>query len=181
MIVFFTRSTEHLAQKINVTKGKYLLKKFSDGELFVKLEQDVKDKDVFVVASTQTPAENIMELFFLLNALVRSGVKKINLFFTYFGYARQFIALPGEACNAQLICNILKKFPLEKIIIMHVHAADIMENFLNFENQIDFNFFCNVAKNYDVIAAPDKGAYDFAQKVAQECGKKNYLFKKNKT
>lgn len=116
----------------------------------------------------------------MLDALVRAGIQKINLFFTYFAYARQAVALPGEAASAQLICTILKKFHSKKIFITHVHAAHILQTYLHFNNIIDIDFFCSIAKNYDVIAAPDKGAFDFAQSVANSCKKDIVFFHKKR-
>jgi phosphoribosylpyrophosphate synthetase len=81
----------------------------------------------------------------------------------------------GKAASAQLICTILKKFHSKKIFITHVHAAHILQTYLHFNNIIDIDFFCSIAKNYDVIAAPDKGAFDFAQSVANSC-KKDIVF-----
>lgn len=178
MIVFFTKSTQHLAEKINLPKADYIVKQFSDGEIYIKINQDIENKEIWIITSTPPPAENLLELFFSLDALTRLNVKKINLFFSYFGYARQAIAQPGEAVSAQLICDILKKFPIVKTYIMHAHAQEMLHTFLNFTDLIDLDFFCNVAKNYDVISAPDKGSYDFAQKVAKTCGKEVVSFKK---
>lgn len=178
MIVFFTRSAQHLVEKINVPKAHFIIKQFSDGELYVRIDENVQHKEIWIIASTEPPAENLLELYFLLDALVRLGVQKINLFFSYFGYARQAKALPGEAGSAQLICDILKKFPLNKIYCMHAHAAPLLHTFLNFTNIIPMSFFCFVAKNYDIVAAPDKGAFEFAQNVSKVCGKELVLLKK---
>jgi ribose-phosphate pyrophosphokinase len=178
MIIFFTRSAQHLSEKIILPKAHYSVKQFSDGELYVKIDQDLDHNEIWIITSTQPPAENLLELFFLLDALVRKGVQKINLFFTYFAYARQAIASSGEAGSAQLICDLLKKFPLHRIYSMHIHAAHLMQTFLPFTDIVNMNFFCSSAKNYDVIAAPDKGAFGFAENVAQTCGKEVIFLKK---
>lgn len=178
MIVFFTRSVTHLIEKMKVPKARIIIKQFSDGELYIKIDETVQHKEVWVIAATNPPAENLLELFFLLDALVREGVQKINLFFSYFGYARQVIAAPGEACSAQLICDLLKKFPLGQVYVLHIHAADIVKTFLTMTNIIPMDFFCSLAKNYDIVAAPDRGAFDFAQRVAQQSGKHAVFLKK---
>jgi len=171
MLTFFTSSTEHLKPLINTACADYEVKQFSDGELYVKVHEDVAKKDVWIITSTPAPSENFFELFFLLNALMRTGVQKINIIFTYFGYARQSIAQKGEANCAQVICDFLKMFPLAKTYVLHVHAAPVMHNLLHFTDIIDMSFFCDVAKDYDAIAAPDKGAVDFAQKIADAAHK----------
>ncbi len=171
MIIFSTKSANHITDKINLPKPDYRIEQFSDGELFIKINENVKGKDVWVIASTEPPAENLLELFFLLDTLTYLGTKKINLLFLYFGYARQAIAQHDESHSAQFICNILKNFKLNKTIIVHAHAFDVLQKFMKVTNVIDFDFFCQVAKNYDAVAAPDKGAVEFAQKVANECHK----------
>lgn len=158
--------------------GKVIIKQFSDGEVYVKIESDIKDKRIWVIASTQSPAENLIELIFLLDALARLGASNINIFFPYFSYARQAIAQTGEAASAQRICTILKQFPIGTVKMLHVHAPDRMQSFLNFENVIDIDFFCHAAREYDCIAAPDKGAADFAQKIAYKCEKEAVFLQK---
>ena len=92
MIVFANRGATHLLQKMNLPHGKSIIKQFSDGELYVKIESDIKNKQIWIIASTQSPAENTLELVFLLDALTRLGAPRINIFFPYFGYARQAVA-----------------------------------------------------------------------------------------
>ncbi len=171
MKIFYTNSAEQFSEKINLSHVGYSNKKFSDGEIYIKVDQDVQQKEIWVVASTQSPADNLLELFFLLDALRRAGAQKINLFITYFGYARQIMPLSGEAGSAQFICHILNTFSINTFYIIHAHAALTLHSLLNFKNCIDLDFFCSAAKNYDVIAAPDKGAFEFAQQVAQACNK----------
>lgn len=178
MIIVATRSAKQLVDNMHIPQANYIIKQFSDGEIYVKINQDVQAQEVWVVAATQPPAEHVLELFFLLDALTRAGAKKINIFFTYFGYARQAVALSGEACSAQFICDVLQKFSLGRVYIMHAHAADILHTFLPFNNAIDISFFCSVAQQYDIIAAPDKGAVAFAKEVAQRCNKEIIFFHK---
>lgn len=178
MIVFANNSAAHLVKKMNLPKGDAIIKQFSDGEVYVKIETDVRNKQIWVIGSTQSPAENLIELFFLLDALTRLGPTRINLFFPYFSYARQAVPQIGEAGSAQRICTILKQFPIGIVKILHVHAAPHMHSFLHFENVIDVDFFCHVAKEYDCIAAPDKGAAQFAQTIAHQCSKEVVFLQK---
>ncbi len=167
MIVFYTQSTNHLVHKLPFKQGKYLSKQFSDGEWYIKLEEDIAGKDVWVIAATNPPAEHLLQLFLLLNALQRADAK-INLFFTYFGYARQDVPLPNEASSAQVICTIFKTFSLHKIIIVHPHSL-LLHNFLTFEAVYPDDLICTIAENYDAIAAPDQGAYELVKKLASKC------------
>ena len=170
--MYYTRSTEHFAHHIALPQAPRTIKTFSDGELYVKIEQEIQStEDIWILTSTEPPATNLLELFFLLDALTNRGAERIHLFFSYFGYARQSIAQPGEAHSTELISKILKTFPIYKTYILHAHAAAKLAESLPFTNVIDNKFFCSIAKNYDVIAAPDAGAAPFATAIATTCHK----------
>lgn len=64
MILFSTSTAEHLAKNIDANLATYTHMRFSDGELYVRIDEDVHDKEVWVLAATQPPAENLLELFF---------------------------------------------------------------------------------------------------------------------
>lgn len=176
MMLFSTSTTHHLASHITLQAGNCTIKQFNDGELFVRLNEDVQGKEVWVLAATQAPAEHLLELFFLLDALQRAGAH-INLCITYFAYARQVIAAPGEACTAQVISIFLKKFNIAKTYIIHPHST-LLHDYLPFTAVRDVNFFCKQAEAYDAIAAPDKGAFALAQEIAQICKKELILLTK---
>jgi len=178
MLLFFTRSTQHLQSNINLPIAHTEVKQFRDGELYIKVNQPFSDKEIWVITETGAPAENLLELFFLLNALVRNGATNINILFTYFGYARQAEAKQNEAATARVISNILKLFPLGRIIIIHVHDLTTMQSILKFENKIHYKFFIDIAKKFDIIAAPDRGAREFAQNVAEFTEKPIVFIKK---
>jgi len=165
MKVVATRSVQHLANALSMPIFSYTIKQFSDGELYVKLNASVQDEAVWVIAGTQAPAENMLELFFLLNALTNAGTQTINVFFVYFAYARQVQADNNEACSAQVICDTLKQFAINRSYILHAHAADDLHTLLNFTNVIDFDFFSVAAQEVDIIVAPDKDAVECAQKI----------------
>lgn len=175
-MIFLTTQTAHLASHFKLPPDVALIKKFSDGELYVKIDQKVKQKQVWIVASTFPPAESLLELFFLIDALDRAGAY-VNVLITYFGYARQDRAEPGEALAASVICNFLKTFKLNKIVIIHVHSSRIA-SYLTFENKIPLDLFCLPAEETDRIAAPDQGAYDFAQALGRICGKESVIITK---
>ncbi|HVX00080.1 MAG TPA: ribose-phosphate pyrophosphokinase-like domain-containing protein, partial [Candidatus Babeliaceae bacterium] len=120
MKLFYTSSTEYLRNRISLSSGSYIRKQFSDGELYIKLTENVTNQEVWVIASTYSPSYNLRELFLLLDALERNGAT-INLFMPYFGYARQDRAQQGEAASAQVIANILKQFRLNSISIIDAH------------------------------------------------------------
>ncbi len=164
MTLFYTNSVKYLADKIKIKKGNFLLKKFSDGEIYVKILDEVKNKQVWVLASTNPPADNLLELIFLLDALKREKAK-INLIITYFGYARQDRILKKEAFTSKLICDWLSNFNLNKIYVIHLHSQRL-KNFLKYENLIPVELFSPVLKKAEVVVAPDKGALELVKKIS---------------
>lgn len=180
MIIFSNRAAAHLVNKMQLPKADCTIKQFSDGEIYLKINQDIKKHDIWVIACTQPPAENLLELLLLLDTLMDAGAQKINLFFPYFGYARQAKSVAQEAQSAKYICNTLTQFPLDKIVMIHPHSTSILQNFLRFTNLIDMNFFCTVAQHYDMIAAPDQGAAEFALHVATQCKKEIVYLQKTR-
>ena len=169
-------TTRHLASNIALKPGRCTVKQFSDGELFVRIDEDVQGKDVWLLVGTHAPAEHLLEFFFLCDALQRAGAH-VNVFISYFAYARQVVAAPGEAHSAQVISTIIKNFALPTLYIMHPHSS-LLHDFLAFTAVRDIDFFCKQAEAYDAIASPDKGAFALAQEVAQICGKDLILLTK---
>ena len=168
-MIFYTFSAQHLVSRLDTEIGKRIIKQFSDGELYVKLEQNVEKKDVWAVGSTVTPAENLLELLFLIDALQRNGAR-IKLLIPYLSYARQDRATDGEALSAEVILNCFKQFKFDTIVIVHIHNPDI-QRFLPFENYIPLPFFIDIARTVDCVVAPDKGAHDLVCSIAQAAEK----------
>jgi ribose-phosphate pyrophosphokinase len=168
-MLFYTDSAEHIAKTMRMKKGRFILTKFSDGEIYSRVEEDVKGKDVWVLASTQPPADNILELAFLLDSLSRGGAK-INLMILYFGYARQDrIAKEGEALSAKIVSDLLRKFGLSKMLVMHIHSSRI-KKFLDYEDILPIHLFSAIIRRMEVVVAPDRGALDLARKVSRDYG-----------
>jgi ribose-phosphate pyrophosphokinase len=178
MILFSTRSAHHLAKNMFAHHGAYTIKQFNDGEFFVSIDEDVRDKQVWVLASTQSPVENLFELFFLLDALLHAGAR-INLFISYFAYARQVDPTPSQAHSAQLIGSFFKQFDITRTLILHAHNP-LLHNFLTYRNTINFPFFTSIAQDYDAIVAPDQGASSWAADLAQVCNKELIILSKTR-
>jgi len=166
MKVFSTRSGQHLLKEMNVDRGAATIKNFSDGELFVKIDEDVANQDVWVLASTQPPADNLLELYFMLDALQRMKAR-INLLIPYFGYARQDRAAVGEALSCEVIFRFLKQFTINQTAIIHIHNP-VVRKFYDFEDIILLDFFLPIIQRVDCLVAPDEGAVDFVAALAEE-------------
>lgn len=166
MMIFYTSSTKHLAPLLPYGQGAYTHKQFSDGEWYLKLDANVQGQTVYVITATNPPADHLLELFLLLDALQRERTT-INLIFTYFGYARQDIPIDGQASSAQLIGRLLGVFAIKKIWVIHAHSP-LLHAYLQFENVIPVDLMAQTAQRYDAIAAPDQGAYDLIKFIAQK-------------
>ena len=152
-MIIATSSTSHLKLK----RVHVLIKRFTDGEVYVRVPENLKNKRVTVVSSFPPPAENFLELVFVLDALHRLHAK-VHLVITYFGYARQDkINVAGEAVSAEIISNILKKYA-DKITIFDCHSERI-KHFMKYHNVIPNELFRPfIPKGNLVVVAPDKGA-----------------------
>ncbi len=169
MKVFPTRSCYHLMPTLDVQQGAATIKTFTDGELYVRIDEDVARKHVAVLAATPPPGDNFLELYFLLDALQRAGAI-IHLFFTYFGYARQDRAQSGEALSCEVLFRFLKTFTIEETKIIHIHNAKVRE-FYDFQDIILLDFYVPLAHDVDCVVAPDEGAGYLAHEIARRAGK----------
>ena len=80
---------EDISRRIKVPVSKSNIRKFADGELKIKIEENIRGRDVFIIQSTHSPAENILELLLFLDAAKRASADRITAVIPYFGYARQ--------------------------------------------------------------------------------------------
>jgi ribose-phosphate pyrophosphokinase len=168
MMLFSVPELAYLADKIDLQKGACTIKHFSDGELFVRIDEPVQGKDVWVLAATNPPGDNLITVLLLLDALQRSGAR-INLLLTYFGYARQDRTQKGESLAGKVMADILALFAIERIKVIHMHSAR-MRDYLDFDNCIPLDLFAIPAGDADVVVAPDKGAHELARLVSKAAG-----------
>lgn len=166
MIVFYTKQTEHLAKQLPFERGYYRAHFFSDGELNVQLDTEINNSQVWVIGAIFPPAQQALELFFLLDALQRAGAR-ITLMLTYFGYARQDRAAAGDAKSVEVICNFLKTFKLAKIFVIHPHSS-LLHSFLEFHTIMPTELIAQHLDSFDAVAAPDAGARALVHTISQQ-------------
>jgi ribose-phosphate pyrophosphokinase len=128
--LFAGSASEDLAQKISKMIGielsKRTVKRFADGEIKVKIEENIRGRDVFIVQSTHPPAENILELLLFLDAAKRASADRITAVIPYFGYARQDRKdEPRVPISAKLIANVLVSSGASRVLTMDLHAEQI--------------------------------------------------------
>lgn len=123
------------------------VKRFSDGEIRVKINENIRGMDLFIIQSTNTPAENLLELLILLDAASRASAKRITAVIPYFGYARQDRKdQPRVPITAKLVANLIAKAGADRVLTMDLHAAQI-QGFFDiptdhlFSNKVFFDYF----------------------------------------
>jgi len=128
---------KEIARELHSKLGKLLIMKFPDQETYVRLEEDVKGKNVFIVQPTSEPAnEHMIELLLIVDAAKRANAKKVIAIIPYYGYARQDrIVKEGEPISAQLFARQLRNAGVNDIIAMDLHSTAV-EKFLKPETHL---------------------------------------------
>ncbi|MFA9556985.1 ribose-phosphate diphosphokinase [Evansella sp. AB-rgal1] len=123
---------EEIVQHIGIDMGKSTIKKFSDGEIQMNVEESVRGQDVYLIQSTNNPGNDyLMELLIMVDSLKRASAKSINCVIPYFGYSRQDRkARSREPITAKLIANLLEKAGITRLITVDLHAPQV-QGFFN--------------------------------------------------
>ena len=119
--------TKSICDYLGVKPGQAKIETFPDGEKFIKLEEDVRGKDCFVVQSTSAPVdENLMELLIFLDCLRRASARRITAVIPYFGYARQDRKDEGRVpITAKLVANMIAVAGADRVLSIDLHAAQL--------------------------------------------------------
>ena len=128
--IFSGRSNPLLASKIassaECSLGEISIKTFSDGEIWVKYEENVRGCDVFLVQSTNGPAENILELGLMTDAAVRASAESVSIVMPYFGYGRQDRKdQPRVPISSRVMIDIITSMGADRIVTMDLHSTQI--------------------------------------------------------
>ncbi len=118
---------EAISAYINLPLTKASIRRFSDMEVFVEIEENVRGEDVFVIQSTSYPAnDNLMELLVALDALRRGSARRITAVLPYFGYARQDRKTgPRTPISAKLVANLITEAGADRVLTLDLHAGQI--------------------------------------------------------
>ena len=103
------------------------IKRFSDGEIYIEINENIRGNSVFVIQSTSNPAnDNLMELLLIIDALKRSSAKNITAVIPYFGYARQDRKVgPRTAISAKVAANLITHVGTSRVVTVDLHAGQI--------------------------------------------------------
>ena len=124
-------SNKNLSQKISkFLKNRLVnssIRKFSDGEIYIEINENIRGNSIFVIQSVSSPAnDNLMELLLCIDALKRSSAKNITAVIPYFGYARQDRkVVPRTSISAKLVSNLIAKAGADRVVTVDLHAGQI--------------------------------------------------------
>jgi ribose-phosphate pyrophosphokinase len=180
MKILACNSNLPLAQKIAKKLNKKLVdievKKFSDEEIFIEINENVRGEDVFVLQSTSYPTnDHLMELLICIDALKRASARRITAVIPYYGYSRQDRkAGPRTPISAKLVANLLTVAGANRVLNMDLHAGQIQGFFdIPLDNLYAAPIFVkDIEKNFDlsntVIVSPDVGGVARARLIAKK-------------
>jgi ribose-phosphate pyrophosphokinase len=121
---------EKVAKNLGIDLLKVTIRNFSDGEIWVKYEENIRGVDLFLIQSTGAPSENLMELLILIDAARRASAKRITAVIPYYGYARQDRKdQPRVSITAKLVANLLTQAGADRIMTMDLHTPQIQGYF----------------------------------------------------
>lgn len=181
LIVFSGSANRRLAQKIcnylDVDVGAALVDRFSDGEIRVELNENIRGKDVFIVQPTCAPAnEHLMEALIMVDACRRASARRVTMVCPYFGYARQERkSAPRTPITAKLVADLFTVAGIDRMLTMELHTSAI-QGFFNIP--VDHLFakpiFGPHFKGLDnlLVVSPDAGGTERARAMAKyyDCG-----------
>src|ERR1700704_6474655 len=123
---------EEIAQYLRVPLGDADVYRFSDGEVFVQVNENVRGTDVFVVQPTCPPVnDNLMELLIMIDAFKRASARRITAVLPYYGYARQDRKVQGRSpITAKLVADLLTAAGVDRVLALDLHAGQI-QGFFN--------------------------------------------------
>jgi len=163
---------EKIAHKSNMSLGLVELRRFSDGEIWVKYLENIRGSDIFIVQSTNPPAENLLELLIMVDAAKRASANRITAVIPYFGYSRQDRKdQPRVSITAKLIANLITGAGADRVVTMDLHAAQIQGFFdIPFDHLYGSSIFSglfNDIKDNLVVVSPDVGGIKIARSYAK--------------
>jgi len=166
-----------LAQRISDQMGIPLseceARRFSDGEVFVQINENIRGRDVFVIQSTNPPAENLIELLMIVDAARRASAKRITAVIPYFGYARADRKdQPRVSVTAKLVANLLTASGIQRVLAVDLHASQI-QGFFDipsdhlYASMIFHRYFEHRGISDVVVVSPDVGSIKIARAFAK--------------
>ena len=172
-----------IAKQMNTELGNIIIKKFSDGEKYVNVQENVKGKEAIILQSGSIPSdEHVLELFLILDAVKRLKPKKITVVLSFYPYRRQEReSEKGDAVSAQVIARLLQANKIDKLVVIDLHSPVIKRFYKIPVKEIStFSLFADYfrKKDIDTVIAPDEGSIARSRKFASYMGLPLLVMKK---
>jgi len=191
--IFAGRSNPELANKIAESLGKPIgkmsIKTFADGEIWVKYEENIRGCDVYLIQSTNSPAENIIELSLMIDAAVRASAERVTVVIPYFGYSRQDRKdKPRVPISSRVMIDIISVMGVDRIISMDLHSTQI-QGFAKVPFDALYSRLVLLEEikkigldpKNTVVLSPDVGSAAMSQAYAKRLGMDFALIEKRRT
>jgi ribose-phosphate pyrophosphokinase len=166
---------EKISQYLRIPLSQAEVSRFSDGEIKVKINENIRGADLFIIQSTGAPAENLLELLVLLDAARRASAKRITAVLPYFGYARQDRKdQPRVPITAKLVANLIAEAGANRVLTMDLHAAQI-QGFFDiptdhlFSNPVFYDYVIKLNLS-DLVVISDLGSIKMVRNFAKKLG-----------
>ena len=166
---------EEIAQHLRIRLGDADVSRFSDGEVYVQVNENVRGADVFLIQPTCPPAnDTLMELLIMVDAMKRASARRITAVLPYYGYARQDRKVqPRVPISAKLVADLLEAAGVDRLLALDLHAGQI-QGFFNvpvdhlFAGPVVMIDYLRKKDLYEpVIVAPDAGGVERARAMAK--------------
>ena len=193
MKVFSGRSNIKLAEGIcnslGIPLGDVTIKDFSDGEIYVAFQENIRNEDVFIIQSTNPPSNNLIELLLMLDAAKRASARQVIAVIPYFGYARQDRKdSPRVPISSRLMLDMISAAGIDRIMTIDLHSPQI-QGFVNipFDHLysrivlLDHVKKMNLNEHNGVVLSPDIGSAPMSQSYAKKLGIGFALIDKRRT
>ena len=180
--IFTGRSNPILAKGIAESLGKKLgdlsIKTFSDGELWIKFEENIRGSDVFIIQPTNSPADNIVELILIIDAAVRASANTVTAVIPYFGYGRQDRKdTPRVPISSRVMVDLVTATGANRIITMDLHSTQIQgfatipfDHLYSRMVLLDAITELGLDPKNSVVLSPDVGSARMSQAYAKHLG-----------
>src|SRR6266487_6524783 len=166
---------EEIAQHLRIRLGDVDVSRFSDGEVYVQINENVRGEDVFVIQPTCPPVnDTLMELLIMIDALKRASAHRITAVLPYYGYARQDRKVqPRVPISAKLVADLMEAAGVDRVLALDLHAGQI-QGFFNIPVDHLFagppvivDYLSKKALRDPVVVAPDAGGVERARAIAK--------------
>lgn len=163
---------ERICDYLGIEPSDAKVSRFADGEIRVDINENVRGCDVFVVQPTQAPAENLLELLIMIDALRRASASRVTAVIPYFGYARQDRKdRPRAPISAKLVANLIATAGASRVLTMDLHSSQIQGFFdIPFDHlfaaPVLLRYFKRMEFSNAVVVAPDIGSIKMARAYA---------------